>query len=111
MHEYVAAVLAKILFEDLPALRFTLPHVPAALCELIERMLQRCLPAHRQCCRSAVGSGVTHRVASWSARAGAGCPTPVIHPRSEEQLFVSLVIAQPRNEQSAPQDLIVGFSF
>lgn len=106
MHEYVAAVLAKILFEDLPALRFTLPHVPAALCELIESMLQKDVSQ-----RIASAVDLLSDLESLTAwRAGQpvlaqDVQAPVIHPRSEEQLFVSLVIAQPRNEQSAPQDL------
>jgi tetratricopeptide (TPR) repeat protein len=102
MHEHVAAVLAKILFEDLPALRFTLPQVPAALCELLERMLQK---------------DVTQRIASavdlladldsltdWRS----GMPVlakeaqaTALPPRSEEQLFVSLVMAQPRTDLPA----------
>lgn len=107
-HEHVAAILAKILFEDLPAFRFALPQVPAPLSLLLERMLHKDV-AQRIASATALLSDL-ESITEW--REGIPYLTQEStfaspHPRSEEQLFISLVMAQPRVLPSASSAPVV----
>ena len=48
--EHIAAVLAKILFEEAPSLKITMPEVPDPLCQLVARMLARKRAASASAC-------------------------------------------------------------
>lgn len=102
-HEHVAAVLAKILFEDLPALRFTLPQVPAPLCVLLERMLHKDV-AHRIASATELLSEL-ESITEWREgvpHLATSAVDATLQPRSEEQLFISLVMAQPKIQAGQP---------
>ncbi|HEX8107309.1 MAG TPA: protein kinase, partial [Kofleriaceae bacterium] len=101
--DHIAALLAKILFEEARPLDTVCPHVPRALCDLIGRMLAKepgARPSDAAALRDELSalSPISPELDVAPSRASRAA-APAITAR--EQYLVSVVVARPLDETSA----------
>ena len=97
--DHLVAVLAKILFEELPDVRAARPGVPSSMAALLDRMLAKD-PRARPRDASALIAELP-APGAWTDEAGSGPPTPSALA-DEERCLVTVVVATPR---AAARDL------
>ncbi len=95
---HLAASLAKILFTEPKRLRELRPELPAAVEEVVERMLAKA-PERRFPDASSLLGALVERQAHWRARLGAMAPpgTPLPRLAGAEQQLVTVLLAAPRS--------------
>lgn len=98
--EHIAAVLAKILFEEAPPLNISLPDLPESLCKLVSRMLAK-NPLARIPDATALLTALSDlgELPIDPASLRTGSSTGTFEMAGTEQALVSVVIAQSRDSR------------
>jgi eukaryotic-like serine/threonine-protein kinase len=100
--EHAMAVLARILFEQIPAVKEVCPHVPEALSSLVARMLSKGREARPESAAEVAGAlaAMSREAHTWPPpRERASQP---LAPAGRERRFTTVVVVRPRG---APREI------